>query len=444
MFARRVALSVRAESNRAPLSSLCSGGGLGDLVCFAFSALNLVNNLSLARSGCACVGAKKNPTTRYNTHALYELCLWIADPYLQKMELQRTAIDCLSTVISLAGPETAGMLLAHRVPAILCVCIRRYSCPTPPPGAVTPTRGDTACSAPSYRQRRFALVHPAVCALARLVHPTGAQWAPIRTMPFHEATARRRLGLKIPVAVASGLAVGAKAAAELGASVWQQTAKHLLEVDGCEGSSGSDEEGAVSLAAAMSAESGRGRRGIGEADNSAIDVLCRVLCDAGDLSCGSETSRGPEGVSTPPTVDHSVGSRDCSGASQRVQIAALRVLLHACRASFGVAHAVATFDGGATVQALLDRLCSPAPAKGAAANVSVRRPPVLKRREQQQRYLGPPSLEIEKCIKITFLLRADVGEQCNVCTVLHAVITVSPHLHVSRPSQKYKLTNTPP
>lgn len=297
--------------------------------------------------------------------------LLIADVHLQKLELQRTAIDCLSTVISLAGPETTGMLLAHRVPATLCACIRRYSYPTPPLGAATPTRGDTACSASSYRQHLFALViHPAVRALARLVHPTGAQWAPIRAMPFHEATARRRLGLTTPVAVASGRAVDAKAAAELGASVWQQTAKHLLEVDDCDGSSGSDEEGAASLAATMGPESGSERRGIEEADNSAIGVLCRVLCDAGDLSYGSATFRGPEGVSTPPALSQSVSSGDRSGAGQDVQIAALRVLLHACRESFAVAHAVAAFDGGATVQALLDRLCSPAPAKEAATDVS--------------------------------------------------------------------------
>ncbi|CAM9176832.1 unnamed protein product [Laminaria digitata] len=291
----------------------------------------------------------------------------------QKLELQRTAIDCLSTVILLAGPETTSMLLAHRVPATLCACIRRrHSCPTPPLGAATPTRDGAACSTSSYRQH---LVHPAVRALARLVHPTGAQWAPIRAMPFHEATARCRLGLTIPAAVASGRAVDTTAAAELGASVWRQTAKSLLEADGCDESDGSDEEGAVSSAAARGAESGGGRRGIGEADdNSAIGVLCRVLCDPGKLSCGSATARGPEGVSTPPALGYSAGSRDRSGAGQDVRIAALRVLLHACRASFGVAHAVAAFDGGATVQALLDRLCSLSPANKAAANVSVRRP----------------------------------------------------------------------
>lgn len=345
-------------------------------MCFAFFALRLVSNLSLARSGRACVDAKTNTAVRRNTYALCEsrrVCD-LPTPHLQKLELQRTAIDCLSTVISLAGPEMTGMLLAHRVPATLCACIRRHSCPTPPLGAATPTRGDTACTAPSYRQRLFALVHPAVRALARLVHPTGAQWAPISAMPFHEATARRRLGLTIPVEVASGRAVDAKAAAELGASVWQQTAKHVLDVDGCDGSSGSDEEAAVSLAPAIGAESGKGQRGIREENNSAIGVLCRVLCDAGDMSCGSAPSGGPEGVSTPPALGHSVGSEDRPGASQDVQIAALRVLLHACRASFGVAYAVAAFNGGATVQALLDRLCSPAHAKEAAADESVRRP----------------------------------------------------------------------
>lgn len=354
-----------------------------------------------------------------------------------------------------------GMLLAHRVPATLCACIRSHSCPTPPLGAATPTRGDTACLAPSYRQRLFALVHPAVRALARLVHPTGAQWTPILAMPFHEATAQGRLGLPIPVEVSNGRAVDAKAAAELGASVWQQTAKHLLEVDGCDGSSGSDEEGAVSLVAAMGADSGRGHRGIGEADNSAIGVLCRILCDAGDLSCGSATSGGPEGVSTPPALGHSVGSEDRPGTSQGVQIAALRVLLHVCRASFDVAHAVAAFDGGATVQALLDRLCSPAHAKEAAADESVRRPKTeitisrrillglaadrrcLNRVSSNKYSWVPrfPSLEIWKYMNIVsgFVMILASNALYVLCCTWYAVITVS-HLHPACPRQKYKLT----
>ena len=300
--------------------------------------------------------------------------LWTVDPHLQKLEIQRAAIDCLSTVILLAGPETTGMLLAHRVPATLCACIRRHSDPTPRLGATTPARDGAAFLAPSYRQRLFAVVHPAVRALARLVHPTGAQWAPICAMPFHEATARRRQGLFIPVAIASGHAVDAKAAAEFAASVWQQTAKHLLEAGGCDGSGGSDEEGAISSASVRCAESGRGRRGMGEAETTAIGVLCRVLCDAEEFSCGSVISRGPGGVSTPPAFDHSAGARDRSDGGQDVKIAALRVLLHGCRASFGVARAVAAFDGGAIVQALLDRLCLPTSPGGAAANVCIRRP----------------------------------------------------------------------
>lgn len=350
----------------------------GNLVCVLSSLSPVLSMTCRLRAVVAITFVKNRILSRSVTLTLMpcanRVVLWIVDPHLQKLELQRTAIDCLSTVISLAGPETTGMLLAHRVPATLCACIRRHSCPTPQLGAATPTRDGAVCSALYYRQRLFALVHPAVRVLARLVHPTGAQWAPICAMPFHEATARRRLGSTIPVAIASGHAVDAKAAAELGASVWQQTAKHLLEAGGCDGSGGSDEESAVPSPTARGAGSGRGRRGINEADNSAIGVLCRVLCDAEEFSCGSATSRGPEGGSTAQAIDRSAGSRDRSSGGQDVKIAALRVLLHGCRASFGVAHAVAAFDGGAIVQALLDRLCLPSTTEGAAANVSIKRP----------------------------------------------------------------------
>ncbi|CAN0554027.1 unnamed protein product, partial [Ectocarpus sp. 8 AP-2014] len=90
------------------------------------------------------------------------------------------------------------MLLAHRLPAVLCRCIlRRHHSPLAAPCS-TGARGGVgdvvivspAAAVPSGRRRRhrqrFPLTPPAVRALSLLVQPTGPQWCPIRPMPFRE------------------------------------------------------------------------------------------------------------------------------------------------------------------------------------------------------------------------------------------------------------------
>lgn len=318
----------------------------------------------------------------------------------QKLELQRAAIDCLSTVILRAGPEMTGMLVAHRVPAVLCSYIRRQCCsPTAPPDAAGGAGGRASSAVPAACSRRlFVLAGAAARALAQLVHPTGLQWRPLRPMPFGEAAAaaaanrhqrrqRRRRGVSSPPSVsmtgpstAPGIVVDVNAAVELATSVWRQTAKHLLESAegggnaGCggniNGGGGGDSEHGALLAAAEEEEAS----GI-----NAVAALCVVLCagekknascsdDAADSSAGG-SERGITAAAAAPFCGQSQSRRpfENGGGPDATRLAALRVLLHACRASPGVAHAIAAFDGGAAVRALLGQ-ASPPP--GAGPNVS--------------------------------------------------------------------------
>lgn len=310
------------------------------------------------------------------------------EPRLQKLELQRAAIDCLSIVISRAGPEMMDMLLAHRVPAVLCACIRRQ-----PPGGhsareetgpsmiKTAASGHTSSTSSSSRgssDRMPPLARSAVHALALLVHPRGPQWAPIRAMPFREATSeqtRSRNGVAVAdagvAATASGLAVYIKAAAELGASVWRETSMHLLKTART-GSGGRDGGGGGDSMMPETARGGEGRGGGGSGSDpyfvgtkvvatSALSVLCAILCE--DAHCDGLTTvkRDCSQNTIAPSSDESlrglaVRPRDDAAA---VRLAALRVLLHTCRSSADVAHEFAAFGGGVAVQALLARLCLP-------------------------------------------------------------------------------------
>lgn len=295
------------------------------------------------------------------------------------------------------------MLLAHRVPAILCACIRRQCSPLASPfgtGAGRPAPrgggddgGDSAADAPPGDRFLPLLAPPAVRALACLVHPSGPHWRPIRPMPFSEAAVaaaagqqqqqqRQYCAASSPSSVAAatanpstaaGLAVDVNAAVELATSVWRQTAKHLLERtenSGSGGRSGDNSSGGgggrVDVAAAAVAAEGKGL------GFNAVATLCGILCqtrnsegccDSADDSVRIHHGGGtPAAAATAPFCGHFVsprGSSEKGGGPGGTREAALRVLLHSCRASPGIAHAVAAFDGGAAVQALLGRLCLP-------------------------------------------------------------------------------------
>ena len=317
----------------------------------------------------------------------------------QKLELQRAAMDCLSTVISRAGPEMTGMLVAHRVPAILCSCLRlrrrQQRSPSDPPDS-----SRAGGRAPAVR-RDFVLAAPAVRALAQLVHPTGPQWRPLRALPFGEAAAaaaaaaaavnrhRRRQGLRcrapspaMPMeekpSTGAGVAVDVSAAVELGASVWRQTAKHLLEGADNGGGDGGD-GGTGSGGGSFRAHSGNLAVAEGEAEASgvnAVAALCAILCEADEgsgrsdaaLSSADSGEGGVVGAVAAPFCGQPRRSFEKSGGGggggggggeDVTRLAALRVLLHACRASPGVAHAIVAFGGGAAVQALTGRLSLP-------------------------------------------------------------------------------------
>lgn len=250
------------------------------------------------------------------------------------------------------------MLLAHRVPATLCSCIRRRSLSSP-----QLARGITSLARRS-QSRMNPLEPPAVLALANLVHSTGAQWAPIRAMPFH-GTAGRRADSTPLSAGTSGLAVDVRAAVELGTSVWRQTATHLLETSRSGGGDGDD--GGLTVGEKLDPDGGDGQNGGRDAFDTAIAALCRILCEAGDLSSSPPASKireENESVDAAPFCGGGILRRSSSSQSGgAMRLAALRVLLHCCRASPDVAHAIVAFDRGAAVQAVLDRLSLPARAQ---------------------------------------------------------------------------------
>ncbi|CAM9750929.1 unnamed protein product [Ectocarpus fasciculatus] len=378
----------------------------------------------------------------------------------QKLKLQRAAVDCLSTVISRAGPETIGMLLAHRLPAVLCRCIlRRHHSPLATPcstgargGVGDVAIGSPAVALPSGRHRRrrhrqrFPLAPPAVRALSLLVQPTGPQWRPIRPMPFREAAAaaaaaaaatqqqqqeeqRFRLASSqppSPLAAAAGLDVDMKAAVELASSVWRQTAQQLLEDTTSGGNRGNGTgtgggsrrgggENNASLATAEEDGGGGGGgggldffgeeagpdRGVrdrrGPPTTNPVAVLCGIICDVeedeedatrwdspGSAAYHRDEIAAATTAAAAPFCGQHVGRRRSSegggdggggdgggGRGDTTRSAALRVLLHSCRASPGVARAIVAFDGGAAVQALLGRLCLP-PSSQAGPNVSAK------------------------------------------------------------------------
>lgn len=300
-------------------------------------------------------------------------------------------MDCLSIVVSRAGPETMGMLLAHRVPAVLCACIRHGS-PDPRSALGAPAQPCRQATPPVPSENRA--LHPlapsCVRALACLVHPTGPQWAPIRATPLREATVDER-GTGSPsvvnavAAASSGLAIDMKAAVDLGASVWRETATHLLKMGGSAGGggcgSGGNGEGGVGIEATASMLENDGRSGSrvssgGEAisfTTSAVSSLCGIICAAAD---GRTASRGGEEnrFEAPPYDASAVRRRSPAaggdGGDDGVRLAALRVLLHTSRVSAHIAHAIAAFDEGAAVQALLGRLGSATTGRRSGINVS--------------------------------------------------------------------------
>lgn len=269
------------------------------------------------------------------------------------------------------------MLLAHRVPAVLCACIRHGS-PDPRSALGAPAQPCRQGNPPVPSEKRA--LHPlapsCVRALACLVHPTGPQWAPIRATPLREAAVDDR-GTESPLvanavaAASSGLAIDMRAAVDLGASVWRETATHLLKMGrsagggGC-GSGGNGEGGVGLEATAATLENGRGGihiSSVGDATSfttSAVSSLCGIICEAAG---GSAAPRGGEENRFEALSYDAYAVRGGSptaggdGGDGGVRLAALRVLLHTSRASARVAHAIAAFDEGAAVQALLGQLC---------------------------------------------------------------------------------------
>lgn len=255
------------------------------------------------------------------------------------------------------------MLLAHRIPTVLCACIRRHSTSSP-------------TSLLNARSHPPATAAAAICALAGLVHPTGAQWVPIRAMPLAEATIDA-CGIGATVGQ-DWLAAEIKAAVDLGLSVCLQTATNLLE-NAPQDSSDVNHSG-VSGDLGSTYQNGRHEEERHEPHSTtAIEVLCGILCSEGKDGHGGgsvgvvDLDDTPNRANTAPFCDQSVSryhdrrevelqslpspSPSSAGGRLQVTLAALRLLLHACRASSGVAHAIADYDGGTVVQALLKRLC---------------------------------------------------------------------------------------
>lgn len=296
------------------------------------------------------------------------------------------------------------MLLAHRVPAILCACIRTQCFPLTSPFGTGADKsgwrgdvdgvGDSAAVASPGGCCLCLLVRPAVRALAYLVHPMGLQWRPIRPMPFSEAAAavdqhqhqqrRRYCSVSSPSSeaaaaakpsTAAGLAVDVNAAVELATSVWQQTAKHLLAraKNSRDGGRGGDNSvgggsGRVGLAAAAAMVTDEEE----DLAVNAVAALCGILCqtEKNESCCNSACSSAhdhsvvgiPAAAAAAPFCGQFVAPRGVTGKGDgldETRSAALRVLLHACRASPGIAHAIAAFNRGAAVEVLLARLCLP-------------------------------------------------------------------------------------
>lgn len=190
-------------------------------------------------------------------------------------------------------------------------------------------------------------------------------------MPFYEPTAELRAGSANSVAVTSGLAVDMKAAAELGASVWQQTATYLLEATS-RGESSIISEGNGVGGGIGSPDGGLDRCNI--SNTNAIAVICAILCEAEEDSVSGHTERSKEWEANSATTsfcdqqaDSEVSS--CNGSRRGWKLDALRVLLHTCRVSPGVAHAVVAFKEGAIVQTLLGGLWLQAGAGNTEAKV---------------------------------------------------------------------------
>lgn len=156
------------------------------------------------------------------------------------------------------------------------------------------------------------------------------------------------------------------AAVELAASVWGQTAKHLLErAEGGGGGGGGHHEHGANLATATAAEEYPGV--------SAVAALCTILCEAGkiagcsDDAAGSRADSGERDIAVSAIAAPFHGQlrrsfekgSDGEGVADAARLAALRVLLHACRASSGVARTIVAFGGGAAVQVLLGQLSRP-------------------------------------------------------------------------------------
>lgn len=215
-------------------------------------------------------------------------------------------------------------------------------------------------------------MYSAVRTLAALVHPTQPQWRPIRALPFQEAAIQwieqteTVATAAVAAAATSGLAIDVKAAAKLGASVWRETSTHLLKTakNGISGERVVERSGA----GAGNEEARRGggqNQSVGKAvAPSALSVLCSIVREEGSYDGLAAAARDSEKID----VGDAPFSGEClrgvkashhSDDTSTARLAALRVLLHTCRASSSVAHAFAAFHGGAAVQALLGRLCLP-------------------------------------------------------------------------------------
>lgn len=215
--------------------------------------------------------------------------------------------------------------------------------------------------------------------------------APAAATSATDRTVSTTVAATSPIAIKTRLPMDVSAAVDLAESVCRETSTHLLKEEArnyTDGGRGHPREHPVTgvgvgvdVGNSDKNNDGDGRHSGEEKSNSALSALCSILCEE-DVSCRAAATvvtntvtsqKGGQEMIFPSSdasllepqrsavTDNDKADYDEHDHDQAVEarLAALRVLLHSCRASSSVAHAFAAFDGGTAVQALLGRLCLP-------------------------------------------------------------------------------------